>query len=581
MASSQVPSTATTARGSRVLDYCLDPRRFGIFLLIASGALCLWYLPYGLPTPDAGAALVHAAKILRGAVFYRDLDAYPFPAAVYLLAGAMRIFGETLTVARVVAAVTYTSILLASYRITLDLGGRGAAALCGLAILSLKFLAWPAFQDSLYAEVGLCFALWSMVAYFRFRRRGERSALVAAGLLAGVTILSKQSLGIYLALTVAGLLLSRYFRADGRTMRTIARDLITYAFAAAAPIGAAAFYFWWHGVLDRMLYSGLVRPFRGYLPTSGLPFLVPLEWWRFGELKGQAGFAYSIGPVFEMLGMQKLPLRSWYPQLWLAEELAVRALYTAIPLIFVAAAIAIVRHRRSREKQSIASLVAMSLATLGSAFPRADYYHIISIYPVMLVLAFVTGSRLLADLRRPWMKTAATVTAAVAVVGLLLTTLLTAGWYFRGMTYQADFDRGHVRIYPENAWVDDVVRYLNANVAAGDGIFVYGHEAYYYYFSDRYGSWPFVQLYPGMTGDDDGNALAQSLAAAPPALIVKGLIAGWPGLPNVDSYAGELRAFVDAHYQPTTRPFSDGLGPDASAPPAWLIQVLARKPSSK
>jgi hypothetical protein len=84
-----------------------------------------------------------------------------------------------------------------------------------------------------------------------------------------------------------------------------------------------------------------------------------------------------------------------------------------------------------------------------------------------------------------------------------------------------------------------------------------------------------------MTGDDDAKALAQSLAAAPPALIVKGLIAGWPGLPNVDSYAGELKTFIDAHYQPTTQPFSDGLGPDASAPPAWLLQVLERNPSTE
>lgn len=229
----------------------------------------------------------------------------------------------------------------------------------------------------------------------------------------------------------------------------------------------------------------------------------------------------------------------------------------------------------------MAPLAALSIAALASAFPRADYYHIISIYPVMLVLAFVTGSHLLADLRRPWMKRTATITGAAAVVGLLFTTLLAAGWYFRGMTYHADFDRGHVCIYPENAWVEDVVRYLDANVAAGNGIFVYGPEAYYYYFSDRYGSWPFVQLYPGMTGDDDGKALAQSLAAAPPELIVKGLVAGWPGLAAMDSYAGALKAFVDAHYEPTTRPFSDGLGPDAAAPPTWLLQVLARKPSSK
>lgn len=568
---------------SPALQRLLDPRVVAPLLLCASVLICLWYLPYGLPSPDAGAGLVHAARIAEGAVFYRDLDAYPFPAASYLLAAVMRLFGENLMVARTAAAVVFTAIVLAGYRITLALGSRGSATLCGLAVLSLRFLAWPAFQDFLYAELALAFALWAVVAWLRFQRSGERLVLAVAGLLLGMTLLSKQNLGIYLA-AVVGLLLLARGRRSGRDFQATARDVATLGIAFAAPLVMAAVHFWQHGVLGRMLYSGLLRPFSGYLPTSGVPFSVPLQWWNFGELQGSAGFPYSVGPLFEMLGMKKLPLLSWYPVFWTVEEALVRLLYTAIPLVFVAAGLEALRHRRQpagntdESGDSILPLALMALAVLASAFPRADYYHIVSVVPALLPLAFVAGSRLVSAWRPGPLQSAARLAAAGATVSVFVATLVLAGWYFRGLTFEAGNERGRVYVYPENAWVEDVVAYLDANLEDDDGLFVYGHEAYYYFWSDRYASWPFVQLYPGMTGEDGGRQLVSRLEAAPPAIVVKGLIGGWPGLPDVRSYAGELSAYIDANYSSTGRPFSDGVGPDATAPPAWLFEVLERRP---
>jgi hypothetical protein len=567
---------------SRTIRRCVRPRAFGAFLVAASGALCLWFSRYGLPTPDAGAALVHAVRLARGAVFYRDLDAYPLPAASYLLALAMRIFGENLAVGRALAAVTYTAILMACYGLTLELGGRRSAALCGLAVLSLKFLAWPAFQDALYPDTALCFALCSMLAWFRFHRLGQARGLAVAGLLAGLTLLCKQNLGLYLGFAMGVLTLTTPPAPGQDGARTAIRRLATFGGAAAAPIAVAAFYFWWHGVFGRMLYSGLVRPFSGYLPTSGMSFAVPLEWWRLGELKGMAGFAYSIGPLWEMLGMSKLPLPSFYPQAWLVEEAIVRLLYTAVPLVFVAAVAVLARDRHDRQKRdTLAALVVLALATLASAFPRADYYHLASVYPMLLVLAFVMGSRALGAMRPGALRSTAVVAGSVLTISALLATLVLSAIYFRGMTFEAGNARGRMRIYPENAWIQDVLDDLDAKPGDHGRLFVYGHEAYYYFLSDRFAPWPFVQLYPGMTGEDGGKALVEALDSAPPDIILKGLIAGWPGLPDVNSYAGALKDYVFTHYQPTTRPFSDGIGPDAPPPPPWLFEVLERRPAAR
>lgn len=546
------------------------PRATAALLLAASAAVCLWYLPYGLPTPDAGAALLHAQRIADGAVFYRDLDAYPFPLASYLLAAVLKVFGDSLEVARAFAAVVFTLIVLASHRLAFELGGRRAGVLCALAVLSLRFLAWPAFQDALYPEVALALALWSMVSWFGFARAGRLRDLAVAGVLAGLTVLAKQNLGIYLGLASGGLLLVG--AAGSATVRGRFREIAAWGLAAAAPIVVACAYFLAHGVLGQMLYSGLVRPFTGYAPTSGVPFLVPLRWWQFGELQGPSAFAYSVGPLFEMLGMGKLPAAQWYPWIWAAEEAWVRLLYTALPLVFAAAALAMVLCRSSRRE--LACLAALGLACVASAFPRADYYHIASIAPALFVLAFVTGARLVGAMRSDRWRTIAATLATAATASVFAATIGLGALYFRDMTYEAGNERGRMRIYPENAWVDDVLQYVDARTAGGEGLFVYGHEAYYYFFSGTRAPWPFVQLYPGMAGDDDGRALAAELAAAPPAVVVQGLLAGWPGLPDAREYTGEVRTFLESRYRATARPFADGFGPDAQAPPAWLLQVM-------
>jgi hypothetical protein len=561
----ELPSRASA------LERFFASTRFEVGLALASLAVCFWYLPYGLPTPDAGAALVHATRIADGAVFYRDLDAYPLPGSSYLLAAAMKLFGERLEVARTVAAITFTMIVIGGYRITVLVAGRSAAALCGLWLISLRFLAYPAFHDSLYPDWALLFALWSILFFLRYQASDSPGALWKAGLLGGMTLLCKQNLGLYLGATISALILVR----GSRVRRPRMPGLATFAAGAGLPIAVAIAYFGVHGVLGRMIYSGFVRPFSGYLPTGGVSFSEPLQWWEFGALQGPAGFPYSIGPLFSMLMMEKLPLHAWYPVFWNIEEVVVRLMYTAIPAVFVAAAIAAIAERRPARSQPslLVCVAACAAATIASAFPRADYYHISNVYPVVLVLAFASSSQLLRMISG---KSAAALfkLGVAATASVFLASMLLTAWFFHGMTYVAGNARGHMRVEPENAWIDDVIRYLETNLDVDDGFFVYGQEAYYYFFTGHYPAWPFVQLYPGMTGNDDGKLLADRLAASPPRLVVRGLVGGWAGLPGLDHYASHLSSFIDARYRPTAEPFTDGQPPDAQPPPEWLLAVL-------
>ena len=84
----------------RLLRALVRPSRFAPFLLVLAGAIAYLHAGQELPTGDEGALLVHAAKLLHGGVFYRDVDAYYGPLSPYLLSFAMGLFGEHLSVAR-------------------------------------------------------------------------------------------------------------------------------------------------------------------------------------------------------------------------------------------------------------------------------------------------------------------------------------------------------------------------------------------------------------------------------------------------------------------------------------------------
>jgi hypothetical protein len=134
------------------LDRLCRPALFAPSLATSGLLLSLWFMNGGLPPNDEGALLTNAAKILQGGVFYRDIDAYPFPAAPYVLALAMRGFGEHLSVARGLAALVFEIVLLALYAASLHLLSRPRAALFGLTLLVFKFLAWPAFTAYTYSD---------------------------------------------------------------------------------------------------------------------------------------------------------------------------------------------------------------------------------------------------------------------------------------------------------------------------------------------------------------------------------------------------------------------------------------------
>jgi hypothetical protein len=554
----------------------ISPARPAVFLpalLLLALGVSAWYVDSRLPTPDEGAMLTAAAKILRGGVFYRDIDAYPFPGSHYLLAIGMRLCGEHLLVARWMAAGCYCAIVAALYGTALQLMDRRWAALYGLSLLCFKFLAWPAFSAYLYSDVAFLGACVGIAALVGDGFRGASPRLVLAGVGIGVALAAKQSVGIYLGAASAAALLfpNLVTGTSGGSLRRRSREAAVLLLGAAVPLLPLLGYFAAQGLLGTMVESGLIRPFARYLPTSGVPFSTPLAWWRFGELVDNAAAPYFVFDYWHMLKQEQLPGRDAYRLYQLAGELFSRLVYTSIPVAFLWS---LLRRLRSRPAADLRagrrSLFAwLALAVVLSAFPRADSFHVFSVYPLVALLLFALCSGSVGE--RP---ASARLWAAASAVALLLAVCASLALHHRAhLSHRVRLARAEVWVDPANAWIEPVVEYVSGHVRPGEPIFVFGHEAQLYFLTGRFYPWPFSQLYPGQEGDGGGLALVRLLERVPPRLVLRGLV-NWPGTPELLAYAPRLYEYVFSQFRTDEDFFLRHPVAGGETPPDWLISVM-------
>jgi len=568
-----------TNKLTRFTHFLVRPAVFAPLLVCLCLAVSAWFVNHGVPVSDEGAVLTLAARILRGAIFYRDLDAYYLPGAAYLLAGWMWLFGEHLNVARWLAGIVFGCLVLGLYLTALQLLDRRRAALFGLSLLSFKFIAWPAFTAYMYSDLSLCFASFAIALLVGHAYRGASIRLVVAGSLVALATASKQSLGIYLA--VASILLLALLpvlqSTPQRNLRQRLPELGAFTLGLLIPAVPMLWYFAARGLLGQLLRSGLLRPFLEYLPTSGISFAEALAWWDFGAFSGMDGFPYFVGPYWSMLMNGWLHGEAWYPIYWAVGEIFVRTLYTSVVVAVLVAlwrwARAVRTKRISPAEGKLLAFALLALAVFASAFPRADFFHVASVYPVVLLLLFGLRQPAGADTRdreaarpTPWL-------SACAVSLILLATASLTIVRHAHESYRMQLAKADIYIHPSNRWVEAVVKCVEEGLDPHHRLFVYGHEAYYYFLTGRYYPWRFAQIYPGQVGGRGGRPLAQVLRRQRPKLIIRGLMK-WPGMPQVATYANALGSFVSTNYQPDTKCFEGHPLPSGVKPPEWAIAIL-------
>lgn len=543
----------------------LAPRRFVAVLVLLGVGVSAALALRGLPLPDEGAMLTNAAKILRGAVFYRDLDAYPFPAATYALALSMRIFGEHFTVARVLAAALYLVSLVGLYTAAVAVLDLRRAALFGVLVVALKPLVWPAFTLFLYSEFAFAFGCAALAVLLGPGERG-RVRWGLAGLCVGMTVMSKQSLGIYLGLACLALAVVPDLLVGGPRDPWRERLSRVGAFVAGGAAVVLPFlgYFATQGVLGSLLESGLVRPFTGYLPTSGVSFLPPLAWWQLGAIANGDASPYYL-PLYPLLAARAVLGNAGA----LLVEVAVRALYTSVALAVLLAGSSWRRREPARASRAL-ELCVLGAPFVVSAWPRVDFYHLASIYPVvLLVLLAVLRPGADAAPRRPFALASLTAATAVLAFGV-------AWWQIARQPVRLELERAEAWVSEDQRFVGPLLAGVRERVAPEASFFVYGHEAQYYFLADRYFAWPFAQLYPGQTGPEGGARLGAALRRDDPAVVLRGF-QHTPGLPGLAYDAPELARVLQARYEPDPGFFREMQAAGVERPEPVLLEMLRRR----
>lgn len=552
------------------IDRWTQPRRFAP-CLIALAALISWIAAdRAMPIPDEGALLTAAVKLLHGGVFYRDVDAYAFPGMAWLLAGAMGLFGEHVAVARALAGVVFCATVAGVHACALALMDARRAALCGLSMVALKFLAFPIYTMFFYADAAVASALLALALFLHRAGAGSALPLVGVGMLTGLSVLTKQSTGVGVAIVFAVVLAFPAFAHAPPAPIPRRRRLAAYAAGLGAVLGAMALAFALQGLLPEMWRGGLLRPFTGYLPTSGVSPLPPLAWWRFGTLES-AGPLYLPQLGFELVlhwtrgdpGIRDL--------LFVPFELVARLMYTAIPIVFGACAWLWARGflerrggdgasgdgaaQRERGQGSFFTAAGVALAISVSALPRADFVHVATIYPAVVLLLFAVGPREglgrgSVDVGVAGRPSALRSRVEAGVVLLLVaSSLALAARYDALLSHRLETPRASLWVKPQHAWLGDLVDYVQANVPRGEPLFVYGHEAHWYFLTDRYTRRSFSQLYPGMTGDETGEAIVDGLRREQPRIVLQGVLR-WPGMPDVTRYTPAVARLLQERYAP-------------------------------
>jgi hypothetical protein len=573
---------SSTSRFAGVAELLVRPVVFAPLLAVLAMAISAWLANRGAPSSDEGVVLAWAGKILRGGVFYREIDAYQFPGSAYLLAGWMRLFGESINAARWLAAVVFSSLLLGLYLTAAQLLDRRRAAIFGLGLLSFKFLASPAFTAFMYSDLSLCFASFAIALLVGHSYRGASIRLVVAGVLVACATASKQNLGIYLA--GAGMLLLAFsptlLGAAGPGFRRRLPELGAFTVGLLLVAVPTLGYFLWKGLLTDLLFSGILRPFLQYLPTSGIPFADPLAWWNFGELRGNAGFPYFVAPFWTMLKNGQLPLEALYPAYWAAGEFFSRALYTSIPLAFLAVfwrwGRAIRARRTSEGERRLFAFAFLALAVVLSAFPRADLFHVMSVYPVVFLLLFALGCPPTGEPGDRESRASAPWLAACAVSVLLIVAASLAVAQQSRKTYRMQLARADLYIEPSKSWIESVVNYVDETLEPRERLFVYGNDAYYYFLTGHYYPWPFAQVYPGQVGGNQGMPLVRVTKRQPPSIIVRGVL-NWPGVPVIEEYAEALYYYVAVNFPVYRDFFAYHPPPAGEEPPDWAVSILLRR----
>lgn len=334
---------------------------------------------------DEGFALTNAWRVMQGEVPHRDYwAAYP-PGTSYVLAMAFTLLEPTVAVSRLVTVLWLTALIGAYHGLVRRLCSPCAAWLLSVVAALMAAIALP---PSYSAIPGLALALSSVLLLHIAVERRRRWQAVAAGAVAGLTLLFRHDFAAYLFVAAAAGLGVTFIAQRGRIDRVVCGYAVafmaTFALVASVSLAHIVAAAGWHNFFEQAVEfpARTMRAYRALpVPTWFTPARVSEPDWI------MAWTAPMI--VGAVLALAALRRPSWTDATWL----------------------------------SVAVTAPMALLLTLQAHHRLDLPHAVpSMLYALLLLGTVATSRATQSSTRPWSKTAGHFVLAAFVALYAVTT---------------------------------------------------------------------------------------------------------------------------------------------------------------
>jgi hypothetical protein len=464
-----------------------------LIAIAALGAICYGiFLNRGLWLGTVSYSISPAERLLWGQMPYRDFFFNYTPAALWLNALLMKVFGAKLTAiyAAIFAFKLATLLLLSS--LAARLAGPGA----GIALAALT-LAWIGYRYVFYvhpAQYSILFALIGLDCALRYDSRGQARWLLFCGVAIGAVFAFKYNVGLILIFLAAAALTIRELSLAAPALRAgflkAARAVGICWLGFGTVVAAISAHLAREGALGPMI-SHFLKHASDYaeeraigLPSaiSAIPYVVAL------------GLLVAIGCVIFRLAARwfesYLLLASavmlailFMPGMgWLARS-ATAAIFYFPPAVFIAALLSLLFSRRGwRERGPIVMVALFAAGIYLEIFPRADYYHLVRALPPVFLLLLVLISSMWDRRRAALFLAAASPLIAIGVKDTWLPQF--DGWLrFRDRRALSIERARGIRVGEKEAeFIEGIIAIIKSQSAPGDYIFSFSRRGGAFYF---------------------------------------------------------------------------------------------------
>jgi hypothetical protein len=489
---------------------------------------------------DDGEYAYAGQLILQGVPPYALVYNMKFPGIYYAFAGVVGLFGQTQTAVHlgllVVNLLTTLFVLLIGRRLFDPQAAAGAAA--AFAVLSLSpSVAGLAAHATHFVLLPALAGIWVLLCALN---GGRPRAFLMSGVLLGVAMLMKQHGAAFLIFAVA-LVAWKRLRAPAADRKRWLVESVMIGAGAAIPLAVTA---------ATLLASGVFSRF----------------WlWTFHYASQYVSERSAVdAPAYLARGVLNAAATGW--PVWALAAIGLTLLSGDAT--------------RRRNGLIVAGLLGCSfLGTVPGFYFRPHYF--ILMLPAIALLAGAAPQALGRVLARRGAEATARAAGAIALVAALAAAIGLDGERLFVMT-PARLMRS---VYHQNPFPEalEIARYLEARVAPGETIAVFGSEPEIFFYTGRRSATGYIYMYPLMENQDLAATMRKDMlreieAARPAYAVFVGINTSWIDHPSSDTKALDaMMDYAEAKFEDVG--LLEILGPDHTEA-RWEGQLAGYAPQS-